>query len=459
MSAIPVPTHLTPSWRDATAVFDLTLRRQVDATVVEAAEELAHRFYGVMLADPRTHGLLDHDQVNQRLHASMASWLRMLFDPDLPLDRIIALQQRTGAVHARIGVPMDLVAAGARVIKRDLADRLASGALPRPRLAHAIQYVYELVDMAVDTMNTAYESSASRMVRADEAYRLHFLHQDMKAERERQRSLLLEWAHQILVSGYGLGTLGQEPSGNAEAPAFGLWLQHKASILFEGAPELPEIHACMERLERDWIPRLRACGGDPALARGAVAGIERAIDDIKQRLATMFDRYMAAEDGRDSVTRLLNRRYFATVARREIALATRQGSSFALVEAELDQFDRTRDAIGLEASDALLGDVADALMDSVRAGDFVFRVGEARFLLLLVEMGADALPGVVEGLRRTIEDLRPRSRGKASVAVTASIGAARFDGHPDYQLMLDRSGAALREAQVAGGNRWSLAGS
>ncbi len=41
-------------------------------------------------------------------------------------------------------------------------------------------------------MNTTYASDTARMARSDEAYRVFFLGQNMKAERERQKAQLLE---------------------------------------------------------------------------------------------------------------------------------------------------------------------------------------------------------------------------------------------------------------------------
>lgn len=453
MSAIASTPEVPPAWRELLGPFDLTLRRQVALAVDAVAEQLSDHFYDHMLADERAASMLDHQVVNQRLHASMTRWLRGLFSPDTPIEQTLAVQQRTGEVHARIGVPMDMVTQGARLLKREIVARLAAGSLPRPRLAQAIQYVYEIIDLAIDTMNGAYNANASRMARSDEAYRLFFLNQDMKAERERQRSQLLEWAHQILVGAYWNMDAGGVSLQPDHPPQFGLWLQHKASILFEGAPELDLIRRCMARIEDEWLPQLLRARDERTDAREIVARMNQSVDEIKSLLASMFDRYIEAEDGRDSVTRLLNRRYFPSVAKREIALAQSHGTVFALLVADIDHFERAREAVGLERADGLLSDVADTLLDKVRAGDFVFRIGDARFLVLMVETSAGALPGVAEGLRRQILAMRVRGAGPASLSITVSVGAVLFDGHPDYQRLLDRADSALRAAQEGGGNR------
>lgn len=455
MSSVP-PHSSSPAeaqWRDAQAGFDAALRGEVADAVDAVAVGLSDTFYRHMLADPLAAPFLDHAVVDARLHASMVRWLRGLFAPDVAAAEVLAVQRRTGEVHARIGVPMDLVHAGARVLKRALVSELARGALPRDTLALAVQYVYERMGVALEVMAGASASSADRHARTDEAYRLFFLSQDLKAERERQKSHLLEWAHEILMAGYWpvADSVPEQSPG-----AFGVWLHHKASILFDGAPELARIHACMAEIEERLQPALVASRGDPARGRDAVARFQQAIGEIKALLASMFDRSIAGDDGRDGVTRLLNRRYFPTVAKREIAYAQRQHGSFGIVLAEIDRFDELRNVLGHEAADTVLSAVADTLQDRVRAGDFVFRVGEAQFLLLLVEVNASQLPPLAEGLRQQVEAMQVRIPGLPGTGVTVCVGAAAFDGHPDYQRLLDRADAALQSARAGGVNRLAV---
>jgi diguanylate cyclase len=238
---------------------------------------------------------------------------------------------------------------------------------------------------------------------------------------------------------------------------FGMWLQHKASMLFEDAPELAQIEELTETIEGELLPMLRQAREEPAQARGVVGQITAHIDRIKALLASMFDRYIEVEDGRDNLTNLLSRRYLPSVAQREIALAQRHGGGFAALMLEIDGFEALRDALGLEASDQLLAQVASHITDRVRAGDFVFRVAEAQFLVLVVETQTDMLLPLAQSLRQTIVATPVRTTSHASASVTVCIGAALFDGHPDYQRLVDRASEALRAAQTQGGNRCLLA--
>ena len=123
---------------------------------------------------------------------------------------------------------------------------------------------------------------------------------------------------------------------------------------------------------------------------------------------------------------------------------------------DVDGFQRIRETLGMQAADMILSQVADALLDSVRAGDFVFRVGDDRFLVLLVEAVSSSVLPVAEGLRERIAGLSLRTANRAVTSTTVSIGIAVFDGHPDYQRLLDRADAGLRQAKEAGLNRCVL---
>lgn len=444
----------TTAWQACAENFALPLRQQIGQLVDQCAEAISDRFYTVMLADPQANQMLDHGVVNQRLHAAMAHWLRTVFNPAVPVDQLAEMQLRTGRVHARIGVAPLLVSRSARVVQREIVSRIAHMRFSRGHLAEAVQYVYEWIDLAVESMNAAYASDAQRLVRADEAYRLFVLNQNVRAERERRRSQLLEWANQVLMGTYwrddgmALDTPSLTPLGDSE---FGLWLQHKAGILFEGAPELASIHTAAEAIEHTLLPNLRAQAHEPLRARELMAQLNQQIARIKHLLGVMFDRAAEADEGQQA-PHLLNRRYFPAVVKREITLAQHSGRSFALVLAEVDHFDHVGAALGLDAADLVLGSLAERLQDAVRAGDFMFRLGQHLLALLLVDMQPEALHGVADGLRQQVAQTRVRTPHGVSTAVTVTVGGAMFNGHPDYQQLLDRAEAALREARQAGPN-------
>lgn len=456
MSAQLSPDEPDNEWADVQKHVTLGTRHAVHQLVVAQAQTLSGRFYDELFKDARAAAILDHDLVNSRLRSATARWLTQLFDPSIAHTELDRTQRRTGEVHARIGVPVQLVGRGARVLTRDICAALTDSRMSRHTLVAAMQYVHELFAVAVDAMASAFSANSSRIERSEEAYRLFFLGQDMKAERERRRSELMEWARQVLDRYYW----DDQPVAEAwiaHSP-FGLWMQHKASILFEGAPEITAMRAEIGQVERRLLPALRRVRASHADAKAIVLELNACFERIKSMLSALFDRYIAMDDGRDSVTTLLNRRYFPVVAKREIELARVHGTVFAALLLDIDGLRAVADRGGMDAANMVLNQTATRLGESVRAGDFVFRIGDDEFLVLLVEVDPASTMAIAEGLRERFASQPFRLGGGASVDLTVSIGIALFDGHPDYQRLLDRADDALRQAKRMGRNRCVRAG-
>ena len=92
------------------------------------------------------------------------------------------------------------------------------------------------------------------------------------------------------------------------------------------------------------------------------------------------------------------------------------------------------------------------ILDGVRNGDFVFRYGGEEILIVMVELDGP-------GLLRAAEQLRQRFAAHEFVigqgrklSASISIGAALYDGHPDYQYLITRADEALYRAKQGGRN-------
>jgi diguanylate cyclase len=447
------------AWREARELADPEVRRRVREVVRAHGAELADLFYERMLADPDAGRTLDHEVVHRRLHSSMMRWLDDLFDDATPPARLIEAQRITGQVHARIGVSSQLVLSGARLLKRAIARRLATHPADAPRLATAIQYVYEVMDLAMDAMDGAASADGARLARSDESFRIFFLTQDLRAERERQRTRLLEWAHELIVRNYwDLPALGAaDATPKSPASPFAMWMEHKAGLLFEDAPEIHEIRSSMAQIEGVLLPRLQRARAEGTDAKAVVTDLDRGIERIKTLLGAMFDRAAASDGGRDDVTRLLNRRYLPAIVKREISLATSTHASFVLMLIGIERFATIARTLGPEATDLVVAQIADVIAESVRAGDFVFRVGDERFVVVVVEADTTSGTAVARGLVERLGKLVPRVPGGLAPGIVANIGVAPFDGHPDYQRLLERAERALDEAGSGGGDRVCIA--
>lgn len=428
------------------------LRQMVSATIIRHAQHLADQFYSIMLDDEQASKFLSSAIVGTRLKPSLVRWLCDIYAPAATgLDALIAQQRRVGEVHARIHLPIHLVARGARHLKAEICAALETRCPDPARLIQAYRYASQRMDMALEIMSMAYEAGAERESRTDEAFRQHALGLNMAAERERQRSSLLEWGQNVLLMIYRQARGAKLP--RITASEFGLWLVHKGSSIFEGSPELAEIRAAMERVDEAILPRLQR---EELSSQGIgvlLGDLEAEVEAIKFQLASLFDRLLEVEHGRDTLTRLFNRRFLPSVISREIGLASKGEGKFALLLIDLDHFKRINDEHGHDAGDMVLQQVATLLLNAVRGGDFVFRYGGEELLVVLVEVDRDEAERIAEKLRGTLEGARLLIGQGKTVSITASIGLAQFDGHPDYQYLIRRADEAMYRAKHEGRNQ------
>jgi diguanylate cyclase (GGDEF)-like protein len=152
---------------------------------------------------------------------------------------------------------------------------------------------------------------------------------------------------------------------------------------------------------------------------------------------------------RDPLTGLVNRRGLDRVLRQEISRAARTGGSLALAIVDLDRFKHVNDTLGHQVGDEVLGEVALALLDSVREYDVAARLGGDEFLLVLPGCGSAEAVKVAERLRNEI------GQGVTVVPhVTATVGVAVYGVHgTEVEDLVAAADAALYEGKRAGRDR------
>jgi diguanylate cyclase (GGDEF)-like protein len=133
----------------------------------------------------------------------------------------------------------------------------------------------------------------------------------------------------------------------------------------------------------------------------------------------------------DSLTGLANRRHMDVVMEHAWA-AARRGEPLTVMVLDLDGFKAVNDREGHDAGDAVLRDVAQALMGEARGSDVVVRYGGDEFLVIL--------PGGTPAAAYALADrVRVRLAGRVGVSEGVAV----------YSSCMESAGDLVREADRA----------
>ncbi|MFT8698782.1 GGDEF domain-containing protein [Acetobacter orientalis] len=414
--------------------------------IMSEAKNLTEKFYSYFLKNEEAAAFLSHDDVRKHLAPSMEKWLHSLFDPRNP--EINHEQQRKiGKIHAQLGIPIHLVLRGAILLKNELGHNLVSIMHDPVPLGDALLFACNKIDKAMALMSAAYVTNTKRNVRTVEAYRVMSLGQDMTVERESQLIALMEWSQNFLFT-----LIAHDksfcPLSNS---AFGLWLRHRAIMLFENTPELDCLIQKSSEFDQVLLPEAKRIN---AITQQAYTlKFQAAVQELKYLLTTLFQRVQGLERGIDPLTSLLNRRFLPTILSREVSAASHDQSALSIVMLDIDHFKNINDTYGHPGGDRVLKQVAERIQNTVRPSDFLFRYGGEEFLIILTEIDGLAALKIAERLRETIENVPFIMPDETQLTVTASLGVANYDGHPDPDVLISNADRALYKAKQNGRNQ------
>jgi diguanylate cyclase (GGDEF)-like protein len=117
---------------------------------------------------------------------------------------------------------------------------------------------------------------------------------------------------------------------------------------------------------------------------------------------------------------------------------------------DVDHFKHINDAHGHPAGDAVLRQLAQLLLATVRVSDVVARFGGEEFAVLLPEL-AGPLDAVMtaEKIRQAVESTRFGDVGRVTVSIGVSLATPE---DADARRLVERADAALYDAKRGGRN-------
>ncbi len=189
------------------------------------------------------------------------------------------------------------------------------------------------------------------------------------------------------------------------------------------------------------------------------------VEELKARLRTglrilqLEDRLVEArEDMRfkathDPLTGLFNRGVIVDLLAREVARSHREGSCSVVLLGDVDHFKAINDTRGHVVGDAVLREIANRILGSVRSYDYVGRYGGEEFLVVLNNCDASLSLSRAEQIRRAIAGA-PVQTPWDPIPVTMSLGvlATKDCGLRSAEEIIHEVDAALYKAKAAGRN-------
>ncbi len=153
----------------------------------------------------------------------------------------------------------------------------------------------------------------------------------------------------------------------------------------------------------------------------------------------------------DALTGLPNRRYFDEYVGL-LAQRRRAGDGVGVLMVDIDRFKALNDTHGHAIGDAVLKEVAGAIVSAVREDDVPARFGGEEFVVLLRNPGPGVAIEVGERIRSAVASLDLRRLGVPAVSV--SIGVAVADSaDAAIDALIDEADGALYRAKRGGRDR------
>jgi diguanylate cyclase (GGDEF)-like protein len=176
--------------------------------------------------------------------------------------------------------------------------------------------------------------------------------------------------------------------------------------------------------------------------------------EVAQRTAELSDaNEQLAEAARvDHLTGLLNRRGFAEEVEAERQRASRKGTGFAVVLADVDHFKNFNDRHGHACGDHVLKRVSAILQERIRDVDRIARWGGEEFILLLPETDVEGAATLAEKLREAVAD-NVFEFGDERLGLTMTFGIASHRKGERLEACVARADTALYHGKERGRNK------
>ncbi|WP_415405639.1 diguanylate cyclase [Sulfurovum sp. CS9] len=166
-----------------------------------------------------------------------------------------------------------------------------------------------------------------------------------------------------------------------------------------------------------------------------------------------LEKHLKYQASTDSLSGLMNRRYFFDTCIKEMAHAIRYDTGLSYLTIDIDNFKAVNDTYGHPFGDEVIRSLAQQMIENSRTTDYIGRIGGEEFAILMPATGMDSAFHIADRLRENIAKHNIIFENRV-VQVTVSIGLSCYRKKDnDIQTIIKRSDKALYEAKDSGRNK------
>lgn len=193
--------------------------------------------------------------------------------------------------------------------------------------------------------------------------------------------------------------------------------------------------------------------GAIAATKAIEGDLTAAAQSVKATNASIVAAQKAAQT--DQITGLCDRRQFHRRLTETIDAAQREGRSISVLAADIDRFDEVNEKWGRQVGDNIIKALSGKIVEHVRNGDLVARVGGDEFAIMLVDAEKTDAVRIAEKIHQAVSQsqFKKRKTGESIDAVTLSIGVATAGEKTAPEDLVDGAFDALNAAKQTGGDR------
>lgn len=148
---------------------------------------------------------------------------------------------------------------------------------------------------------------------------------------------------------------------------------------------------------------------------------------------------------KDELTGVFNRRFALEVLDKKIEIAKREKENIVICYLDIDNLKKVNDSFGHVEGDRLINTVIQALGETFRTSDYIFRMGGDEFLLILPKMKLEDSANLIKRIKQKL--LKKTIRG---VPIDFSSGFAEFhyDDKISVHELIEKADAKMYEEKL-----------